>query len=271
MEARSASDAAPRRTRRSALKGGHNLPRFETALIVGAGAGLSASLAGLFAREGIRVALAARRPDKLTALCDAIEGHAFTCDAADSDQVARLFEALETSLGPPDVVVYNASARARGPIVDLIPAEVERALTVSAFGGFLVAQQAARRMLQKRHGAILLTVGIGERQGISGVGSVRHGQVCSSRTRPKPGTRARATGHPRGAFRDRRRYPEGRFNGAIGHPRFNARSRCHSRHLFPRTSAASQRLDLGSSAEALGGDILMRVQTPEGERNARED
>ena len=133
------------------------MPRFETALIVGAGAGLSASLAGLFAREGIRVALAARRPDKLTALCDAIEGHAFTCDAADSDQVARLFEALETSLGPPDVVVYNASARARGPIVDLIPAEVERALTVSAFGGFLVAQQAARRMLQKRHGAILLT------------------------------------------------------------------------------------------------------------------
>jgi NAD(P)-dependent dehydrogenase (short-subunit alcohol dehydrogenase family) len=57
----------------------------------------------------------------------------------------------------PDIVVYNASARARGPLVDLVPAEVAHALNVSAFGGFLVAQQAARRMLPKGHGAILFT------------------------------------------------------------------------------------------------------------------
>ena len=247
------------------------MPRFETALIVGAGAGLSASLAGLFAREGIRVALAARRPDKLTALCDAIEGHAFTCDAADSDQVARLFEALETSLGPPDVVVYNASARARGPIVDLIPAEVERALTVSAFGGFLVAQQAARRMLQKRHGAILLTGASASVKGYPESAPFAMGKFALRGLAQSLARELAPQGFHVAHFVIDGGYPEGRFNGAIGHPRFNARSRCHSRHLFPRTSAASQRLDLGSSAEALGGDILMRVQTPEGERNARED
>lgn len=55
------------------------------------------------------------------------------------------------------MVHYNASYRARGPIVDLDPAEVQKALMISAFGGFLVAQQAARRMLRQGRGAILLT------------------------------------------------------------------------------------------------------------------
>lgn len=132
-------------------------PRYETALIVGAGDGLSASVARLFAREGMRVALAARNAGKLAPLCGEIAARAFACDAADVDQVKRLFEEVEGQIGTPDVVVYNASARARGPVVDLVPADVERALAVGAFGGFLVAQQAVRRMLPKRHGAVLFT------------------------------------------------------------------------------------------------------------------
>jgi NAD(P)-dependent dehydrogenase (short-subunit alcohol dehydrogenase family) len=71
--------------------------------------------------------------------------------------VARLFTAVEAATGTPDVVVYNASARARGPVAELVPAEVERAIMVSAFGGFLVAREAARRMVPKAHGAILFT------------------------------------------------------------------------------------------------------------------
>jgi NAD(P)-dependent dehydrogenase (short-subunit alcohol dehydrogenase family) len=132
-------------------------PRYETALIVGAGDGLSASVARLFARERMRVALAARNAGKLAPLCGEIAARAFACDAADADQVKRLFEEVEGQIGTPDVVVYNAGARARGPVVDLIPADVERALAVGAFGGFLVAQQAVRRMLPKRHGAVLFT------------------------------------------------------------------------------------------------------------------
>jgi NAD(P)-dependent dehydrogenase (short-subunit alcohol dehydrogenase family) len=134
-----------------------DIPQYKTALIVGAGEGLSASLARLFAREGIRVAVAARNVDKLDALCRDTGATAFACDATDPAGVARLFEAVERDVGVPDVVVYNASGRARGPFVDLAAADVAQAIAVSAFGGFLVAQQAVKRMLPGKRGAILFT------------------------------------------------------------------------------------------------------------------
>ena len=129
---------------------------YRRALIVGAGPGFSASLARRFAREGIAVALAARQTAKLAALCAETGATAHACDAADPAQVAALFTALEAG-GAPDLVVYNASGRVRGPIAELDPEDVQRAIQVSAYGAFLVAQQAARRMLPARHGAIVLT------------------------------------------------------------------------------------------------------------------
>ncbi|WP_454621564.1 SDR family NAD(P)-dependent oxidoreductase [Bradyrhizobium cenepequi] len=132
-------------------------PKYKIALIVGVGEGLSASLARLFSREGIRVALAARQIEKLGALCTETGARAFACNATDADEVERLFGLVEREIGTPDLVVYNASARARGPLVDLVPADVANAIAVSAFGGFLVAQQATRRMLPNKHGAILFT------------------------------------------------------------------------------------------------------------------
>ena len=132
-------------------------PKYKTALIVGAGSGLSASLARLFARHGIRVALAARSIEKLGALCTETGARAFACDATELDEVERLFGLVEREIGTPDVVVYNASARSRGPFLDLVPAEVAQSITVSAFGGFLVAQEAAKRMLPHKRGAILFT------------------------------------------------------------------------------------------------------------------
>jgi NAD(P)-dependent dehydrogenase (short-subunit alcohol dehydrogenase family) len=132
-------------------------PRREIALIVGAGSGLSASLARLFSREGMRVAIAARNTAHLAALSGETGAQSFACDAVDPDQVVRLFDDVESRLGMPDVVVYNASGRLRGSLIELVPAEVENALRVSAFGGFLVAQQAVRRMLPKGSGAILFT------------------------------------------------------------------------------------------------------------------
>jgi NAD(P)-dependent dehydrogenase (short-subunit alcohol dehydrogenase family) len=128
-----------------------------TALIVGAGRGLSASLARLFTGSGMRVALAARDAGKLDALCSETGATAFACDAQEPEQVAGLFDALEKKLGAPDVVVYNASARVRGPLTSLPPDDVRRALIVSAFGAFLVAQRAVPAMLAKGQGAILLT------------------------------------------------------------------------------------------------------------------
>lgn len=133
------------------------IPKYDIALIVGAGEGLSASLTRLFAREGIRVALAARSIEKLGALCAETNARAFSCDATEAEDVERLFGLVDREIGAPDVVVYNASARARGAFADLVPAEVARSIAVSAFGGFLVAQQAVGRMLPQKHGAILFT------------------------------------------------------------------------------------------------------------------
>lgn len=132
-------------------------PTFHSALIVGTGPGLSASLARLFARNGLQVAVAARQTDKLAALAEETGATVHGCNAADPKDVAGLFDALDDAGRTPDVVVYNASNRVRGPLVDLPPDDVKRAIEISAFGGFLVSQQAARRMLPKSHGAIFLT------------------------------------------------------------------------------------------------------------------
>jgi NAD(P)-dependent dehydrogenase (short-subunit alcohol dehydrogenase family) len=129
----------------------------DVALIVGAGKGLSASLARACAKRGMKVALAARNTEKLAALVAETGAKAYACDAAQPPAVQALFRALDADLGPPALVVYNASARARGPFVELDPAAVAQALEVSAYGGFLVAQDAAKRMLPIGRGTILLT------------------------------------------------------------------------------------------------------------------
>lgn len=132
-------------------------PRYRTALIVGAGPGLSAAFARRCAGAGLNVALAARNTAKLAEFCADTGASAYACDARDPVAVAALFDAVEARQGVPDLVLYNASGRVRGPIVDLDPEAVRRGIEISAFGAFLVAQQAALRMLSKRQGAIALT------------------------------------------------------------------------------------------------------------------
>jgi len=129
----------------------------ELALIVGTGSGLSASLARLFAKNGMKVALAARKPQKLEALAREINARAYACDASSRPDVAALFKSVTADLGAPDLVVYNPSYRTRGPLIELDPVEVEKALMVTCYGGFLVGQAAARQMLDRGHGSILFT------------------------------------------------------------------------------------------------------------------
>jgi NAD(P)-dependent dehydrogenase (short-subunit alcohol dehydrogenase family) len=165
---------------------------YTTALIVGAGPGISAAVARRLAGAGVKVALAARNIEKLSELAGEIGARTFAADASAPDSVARLFVDVDASLGRPDLVVYNASGRVRGAIVDLDPQEVRRAIEVSAFGGFLVVQQAARRMLPNKHGAILLTGATASVKGFAtrlrrSVAARRHhqclapGQTCGAR------------------------------------------------------------------------------------------
>lgn len=129
---------------------------YQSALIVGAGSGLSASVARAFAKAGMQIALAARMVDKLGPLAKETNAQTYACDASQRADVDKLFAALD-SAGAPDVVVYNASYRTRGPFLELDPAEVEKAIIVSAFAGFLVAQAAVKRMLPRGRGAMLVT------------------------------------------------------------------------------------------------------------------
>ena len=130
---------------------------YQSALIVGSGSGLSASLARLFAKQGIGVSLAARSTDKLAALAQETGAKTYVCDAAVRAQVDKLFADLDAAKAVPDVVVYNASYRTRGPFVELDAGEVEKSIRVTAFAAFLVAQAAAKRMLPQGRGAILFT------------------------------------------------------------------------------------------------------------------
>jgi NAD(P)-dependent dehydrogenase (short-subunit alcohol dehydrogenase family) len=145
------------------------IPTYKRALIVGAGNGLSASLARLLATERLRVGLAARNPQKLSRLAAEIGAAVHPADASKWEDVQTLFAAMDDALGgSPDVVIYNASARLRGPLVELDPKVVAEAIAVTAYGGFLVAQAAAQRMLRAGGGAILFTGASASIKGYSG-------------------------------------------------------------------------------------------------------
>ena len=128
-----------------------------TALIMGAGSGLSASLVRKLVDRGDKVILAARNIDKLDALCQETSAIAIYCDASIPASVADLFQQIAAMGQPLEVAIYNPSARVRGPVTELDPEAVRNSIEVTAFGAFLMAQQAARMMLPRGKGAILFT------------------------------------------------------------------------------------------------------------------
>ena len=127
------------------------------AIVFGAGSGISASFARKLYAGGYNVALVARNAARLKALASEVGGIALSADSTQLDQVTAAFDAAERAHGHPDVVLYNAAQRVRGPVAELDPVAVARAIEVTAFGGFLVAQQAARRMLPRGAGTIMFT------------------------------------------------------------------------------------------------------------------
>jgi NAD(P)-dependent dehydrogenase (short-subunit alcohol dehydrogenase family) len=130
---------------------------YGAALIVGAGPGVSTSLARELAARGVKVALAARSVKKLSGVAQETGAKLFAADASQPVSVGALFDDVADAIGDPDVVIYNASGRVRGPLTELDPGDVQQAIAVTAFGGFLVSQQAARRMIPRGRGAILFT------------------------------------------------------------------------------------------------------------------
>ncbi|MEM7525796.1 MAG: SDR family NAD(P)-dependent oxidoreductase [Pseudomonadota bacterium] len=130
---------------------------YKRALIIGAGAGLSASLARKFKASGATVDLASRSTEDLADLAAETGATVHTCDAMWAEDIAAVFEAMESVGGAPDVVVYNPSARVPGPIEEIDGDAVERAVSITALGAFHTAQNAAQRMIPAGRGAILFT------------------------------------------------------------------------------------------------------------------
>ena len=129
----------------------------QTALIFGAGSGISASFARALRLDGFDIALVARKTDKLKDLAAATGARVFAADSTKLEQVVAVFAELDLAASPLCVVLYNASARVRGPTAEIDPVSVANAINVTAYGGFLVAQQAAKRMLKQGRGTIMFT------------------------------------------------------------------------------------------------------------------
>ena len=137
----------------------------ESVLIIGAGSGLSASLARLCSSKNMTVILAARNIDKLKELKHETNAITFKCDASNIESVSSLFKETDKTIGTPNIVIYNPSARLRGSITELDPEQTQEAINVTCFGAFLAAQEAARRMLKRKSGSIFFT---GATAGIKG-------------------------------------------------------------------------------------------------------
>ncbi len=129
----------------------------QRAFIIGAGSGLSAALARRLARENFSVALMARDVAKLRPLMEETGAIAVSGDVGDPKAVEAAFADVQSAFGRFDFVVFNAAYRTRGPIEELDPAEVLTAYLTGAFGGFLVAQAAARRMRAQGSGSLFFT------------------------------------------------------------------------------------------------------------------
>ena len=130
----------------------------ESVLIVGTGPGLSASLARLCFSKGLKVALASRNIEKLNDLKNEIKAETFICDVSNAKDVSNLFKQTDKLIGTPNLVIYNASSRPqKNSVVELDPIETQKSINITCFGAFLVAQEAAKRMIKRKSGSIFFT------------------------------------------------------------------------------------------------------------------
>ena len=130
----------------------------ESVLIVGTGSGLSASLARLCFLNKMKVIMASRNIKKLEELKKEVKGEVIKCDCSNVESVSNLFNQLDKLVGTPNLVIYNASSRPkRSSVIDLDPLETQKSINITCFGAFIVAQEAAKRMIKRKSGSIFFT------------------------------------------------------------------------------------------------------------------
>jgi NAD(P)-dependent dehydrogenase (short-subunit alcohol dehydrogenase family) len=129
------------------------------AVVAGAGPGLGRALAQRFVQGGMRVALLARDAARVSALAASIgpDARPFPCDLGDPDAVRATFARVDQELGPADCVIFNAGTFRPGAVLELTPQDFLDCWKIGCYAGFLVGQQAARRMVERGSGSILFT------------------------------------------------------------------------------------------------------------------
>ena len=131
------------------------------AAVLGVGPGLGAALARRFA-QGYTVAITARTVEYLHSLAGEIRAAGgqvleVPADVGDRAQVEAAFKVIREQLGPPEVLLYNASSSTWGTITEITPEQYEQAWRVNAYGAFVSAQAVAPDMIARGRGVMLFT------------------------------------------------------------------------------------------------------------------
>lgn len=159
----------------------------KTALITGGGRGIGRAIAVAFAREGARVAVAARTADQVQEVAAEIGNGAIAlvCDVADSESVTRMFAEMRERLGNPNILVNNAGIAESATIVNTTDELWHRHLAINLSGTFYCTRAAMPAMLKSKWGRIINIASIAGKIGapyIAAYTASKHGVLGLTRS-----------------------------------------------------------------------------------------
>lgn len=159
----------------------------KTALITGGGRGIGRAIAVAFAREGARIAVAARTAEQVEQVAREIgnEAIALVCDVADPESVARMFSDLRERLGNADILVNNAGVAESATVVNTTDELWHRHLSINLSGTFYCTRAALSAMLKKGWGRVINIASIAGKTGapyIAAYSASKHGVLGLTRS-----------------------------------------------------------------------------------------
>ena len=129
----------------------------KSALIIGAGNGISGAFARELFNNNYKICLASRNIENLKHIAQETDAMICDVDCTSTESIKKLFSKFDQEIGTPNVVLYNPSKRVKGKITEIeIPSTID-SINLNILGAFVTAQEAAKRMIPKKKGAILFT------------------------------------------------------------------------------------------------------------------
>jgi NAD(P)-dependent dehydrogenase (short-subunit alcohol dehydrogenase family) len=151
------------------------------AIIIGAGDATGGAIAAAFARDGLVAVPVRRTAEALLPLAERIATEGGRCvpigtDARAEEQMVALFDRVEAEIGPVEVAVFNIGANSPMSLLDETERRYRKIWELCALGGFLMAREAARRMVPRGRGTILFTGATAAIRGGAGFASFAGGK-----------------------------------------------------------------------------------------------